>query len=66
MRCLTALLAFLFATLVVGTGFAQGDTPKGLFLTTDYPSQTVRAGEVTTIRLKLTTPACRPSRWRWR
>ena len=34
MRCLTAVLAFLFATLVVGTGFAQSDTPKGLFLTT--------------------------------
>ena len=40
MRSLTALLAFLLATLAVGTSFAQGDTPKGLFLTTDYPSQT--------------------------
>jgi uncharacterized repeat protein (TIGR01451 family) len=60
MRCLTAVLAFLFATLVAGTGFAQGDTPKGLFLTTDYPSQTVRAGEVTTIRLKLTNAGLPP------
>jgi uncharacterized repeat protein (TIGR01451 family) len=60
MRCLTAVLAFLFATLVVGTGFAQSDTPKGLFLTTDYPSQTVRAGEVTTIRLKLTNAGLPP------
>ena len=41
-------------------GFAQGDTPKGLFLTTDYPSQTVRAGEVTTIRLKLTNAGLPP------
>jgi uncharacterized repeat protein (TIGR01451 family) len=60
MRCLTAVLAFLFATLVAGTGFAQSDTPKGLFLTTDYPSQTVRAGEVTTIRLKLTNAGLPP------
>jgi uncharacterized repeat protein (TIGR01451 family) len=60
MRCLIAVLAFLFATLVAGTGFAQSDTPKGLFLTTDYPSQTVRAGEVTTIRLKLTNAGLPP------
>jgi len=60
MRCLTVLLAFLLATLAVGTSFAQGDTPKGLFLTTDYPSQTVRAGEVTTIRLKLTNAGLPP------
>ena len=60
MRCLTAVLAFLFATLAVGPSFAQGDTPKGLFLTTDYPSQTVRAGEVTTIRLKLTNAGLPP------
>jgi uncharacterized membrane protein len=59
MRCLTALLAFLFAALAAGTGMAQ-DTPKGLFLTTDYPSQTVRAGEVTTIRLKLTNAGLPP------
>ena len=59
MRCLTALLAFLLATLAVGTGFAQ-ETPRGLFLTTDYPSQTVRAGEVTTIRLKLTNAGLPP------
>ncbi len=60
MRCLTALLAFLLVNLAVGSGFAQGDTPKGLFLTTDYPSQTVRAGEVTTIRLKLTNAGLPP------
>jgi uncharacterized membrane protein len=59
MRRLTVLLAFLFAALAAGTGLAQ-DTPKGLFLTTDYPSQTVRAGEVTTIRLKLTNAGLPP------
>ncbi|HLM12342.1 MAG TPA: NEW3 domain-containing protein [Reyranella sp.] len=60
MRCLTALLAFFLATLAAGPSFAQGDTPKGLFLTTDYPSQTVRAGEVTTVRLKLTNAGLPP------
>ncbi|HYI04127.1 MAG TPA: NEW3 domain-containing protein [Reyranella sp.] len=60
MRCLTAVLAFFLATLAAGPSFAQGDTPKGLFLTTDYPSQTVRAGEVTTIRLKLTNAGLPP------
>jgi len=60
MRCLTAVLAFLFAALAAGTGIAQSDTPKGLFLTTDYPSQTVRAGEITTIRLKLTNAGLPP------
>jgi len=61
MRCLTVLLAFLLATLVAGPGFAQGsDAPRGVFLTTDYPSQTVRAGEVTTIRLKLTNAGLPP------
>jgi uncharacterized repeat protein (TIGR01451 family) len=60
MRCLTALLAFFLATLAIGTSFAQGETPKGLFLTTDYPSQTVRAGEVTTIRLKLANAGLPP------
>ena len=35
-------------------GFAQADAAvKGLCLLTDYPSQTVRAGEVATIRFKL-------------
>ena len=60
MRSLTAVIAFLVAALVAGTGVAQGDTPRGLFLTTDYPSQTVRAGEVTTIRLKLTNAGLPP------
>ncbi len=53
MRRLLALLVLLVLP-VAGTQ-AQGDPPgvKGLFLLTDYPSQTVRAGEVTTIRAKV-------------
>src|SRR6478752_3576114 len=60
MRCLTAVMALLLAMVVAPTGFAQSDSPKGLFLVTDYPSQTVRAGEVTTIRLKLTNAGLPP------
>ena len=50
------LLALLFLLLLPSVGaHAQADPPgvKGLFLLTDYPSQTVRAGEVTTIRVKV-------------
>lgn len=51
------LIAVLFALLVLplAGAQAQGDPPgvKGLFLLTDYPTQTVRAGEVTTIRVKV-------------
>jgi len=54
MRRLLTLLFVLFVLPAVGVQ-AQGDPPglKGLFLLTDYPSQTVRAGEVTTIRVKV-------------
>lgn len=53
MRALLALLVLLL--LPAAGAHAQGDPPgvKGLFLLTDYPSQTVRAGEVTTIRVKV-------------
>lgn len=60
MRCLTAFLAFFVAIASAGSGFAQADPPKGLFLMTDYPSQTVRAGEVATIRLKLNNAGLPP------
>lgn len=54
MRRLLTLLLVLLVLPAVGVQ-AQGDPPglKGLFLLTDYPSQTVRAGEVTTIRVKV-------------
>ena len=59
MRRLIALLALL-ALPVLGPQAFAADPPgvKGLFLLTDYPAQTVRAGEVTTIRVKL--QQCRP------
>ncbi len=65
MRRLIALLAFAMVAVVATAGFAtighaQNDPPRGVFLTTDYPSQTVRAGEVTTIRLKLTNAGLPP------
>jgi len=54
MRRLIALFALL-AVPVFGLPAQAADPPgvKGLFLLTDYPSQTVRAGEVTTIRVKV-------------
>jgi uncharacterized repeat protein (TIGR01451 family) len=76
MHRLTALFAFLsFCTLAVGAAQAadppragaskaaeeaKTEPPKGLFLLTDYPSQTVRAGEITTIRVKLTNSGLAP------
>ena len=60
MHRLIVLLAFLFASVVAASGSAQSDPPKGVFMLTDYPSQTVRAGEVTTIRLKLTNAGLPP------
>ena len=60
MRCLIALFALVVA-FTSTAGFAQAaDPPKGLFLMTDYPSQTVRAGEVTTIRMKLNNAGLPP------
>jgi len=65
MHRLTALLVFIATFVMAGAGFAQAEPPaslsvKGLFLVTDYPAQTVRAGEVTTIRLKLTNSGLPP------
>lgn len=60
MRALLALLVLLF--LPIAGAHAQADPPgvKGLFLLTDYPSQTVRAGEVTTIRVKVNNAGLLP------
>ena len=60
MRSSIALLAFIASFVMAAAGFAQADAPKGLFLVTDYPAQTVRAGEITTIRLKLTNAGLPP------
>jgi uncharacterized repeat protein (TIGR01451 family) len=71
MHRLTALLASLVLfTVAAASGIAQAaeppkadakaEVPKGLFLLTDYPSQTVRAGEVTTVRVKLSNAGLAP------
>ena len=61
MRCSIALFAFIASFVMAAAGFAQAaDAPKGLFLVTDYPSQTVRAGEIATIRVKLTNAGLPP------
>ncbi len=66
MHRLTALFAFIAFSALVAGGFAQAaeppkpESPKGLFLLTDYPSQTVRAGEVTTVRVKLSNSGLAP------
>ena len=63
MRSLLAFLVLVVAVAGAATGFAQAaDPPKGLFLMTDYPSQTVRAGEATTIRMKLNNAGLPPER----
>jgi uncharacterized membrane protein len=52
----TATLSLLFAVVLGLAGpaaLAADPPPKGLWLTTDFPSATARAGETTTIRLKL-------------
>ena len=60
MRRLTALFVFIASFVMASAGFAQAEPPKGLFLVTDYPSQTVRAGEIATIRVKLTNAGLPP------
>ncbi len=61
MRRLIALLALLVVPVLGPQAFAA-DPPvmQGLFLLTDYPAQTVRAGEVTTIRVKLQNSGLAP------
>lgn len=51
----TATLSLLFAAVLglASPAALAADPPKGLWLTTDFPSATARAGEVSTVRLKL-------------
>jgi uncharacterized membrane protein len=63
MRRLLALLVLLVTPVLALQAFAQAQMPpvmQGLFLLTDYPSQTVRAGEITTIRLKMQNSGLAP------
>ena len=63
MHRLIALLALVAISVLGPQAFAQ--TPmspvmQGLFLLTDYPAQTVRAGEITTIRVKMQNSGLAP------
>src|SRR5262245_38332291 len=60
---IATLSLLLVAVLGFASPFAQAadPPPKGLWLTTDFPSTTARAGEVTTVRLKLQNAGLPPS-----
>ena len=63
MRRLITLLALLVLPVLGSQAFAQAPmmpVMQGLFLLTDYPSQTVRAGEITTIRVKMQNSGLAP------
>ncbi len=63
MRRLITLLALLVVPVLGSQAFAQAPmvpVMQGLFLLTDYPSQTVRAGEITTIRVKMQNSGLAP------
>jgi uncharacterized repeat protein (TIGR01451 family) len=61
MRRLIALLAFaLFATPAFAADPPATPAVKGLWLLTEYPSQTVRPGEVANIRFKLQNAGLAP------
>ena len=62
MRRLLTLLVLLAMPLCASPATAQVQPPvtQGLFLLTDYPAQTVRAGEVTTIRVKMQNSGLAP------
>jgi uncharacterized membrane protein len=62
MRRLIALFVLLATPLFASQATAQLQPPvtQGLFLLTDYPAQTVRAGEVTTIRVKMQNSGLAP------
>src|SRR5262245_26550834 len=65
MRRLIALLALVAAPTLTAVPVFAADPPpapavKGLWLLTDYPSQTVRPGEVANIRFKLQNAGLAP------
>jgi uncharacterized membrane protein len=63
MRRLIALLALVTISVVGSQAFAQAPMSpvmQGLFLLTDYPAQTVRAGEITTVRVKMQNSGLAP------
>ena len=65
MRRLIALLALIATPALTAVQVFAADPPaastvKGLWLLTDYPSQTVRPGEVANIRFKLQNAGLAP------
>ena len=61
MRRLIALLSFILLPTLVHAADPPAQTAvKGLWLLTEYPAQTVRAGEVTTLRVKLQNAGLSP------
>src|SRR5690242_20785580 len=65
MRRLIALLALVAAPTLPAVPALAADPPappavKGLWLLTDYPSQTVRPGEVANVRFKLQNAGLAP------
>lgn len=61
-RSVIALAIFALATGAAYAQTQQQPPPKGLWLLTDYPSTSVRAGDTTTIRLKLQNTGLPPER----
>lgn len=60
MRALLSLLILCLLPVAGAQAQREPSGVKGLFLLTDYPSQTVRAGEVTTIRVKVNNAGLLP------
>ncbi|MFI5031437.1 MAG: NEW3 domain-containing protein [Reyranellales bacterium] len=60
MRRLIVLLLFLIATPAFAADPPAAPAVKGLWLLTDYPSQTVRPGEVANVRFKLQNAGLAP------
>ena len=60
MRRLIALLFLIIATPAFAADPPAAPAVKGLWLLTDYPSQTVRPGEVANIRFKLQNAGLAP------
>lgn len=60
--CRLIALIVVLVVSAVGLPVQAADPPgvKGLFLLTDYPSQTVRAGEVATVRVKVNNAGLTP------
>jgi len=61
---MTKLLCLIVAALVASgaAGAADANAPKGLWLITDYPATTARAGETTTVRIKIQNTGLAPER----